>query len=80
MGLNMKSFSKNENDLIQQLPLEPGITTIEKNESISKSPNIHLFNKMESRIVKDNIDRKINSQVYETELTKEFKNQFKYPG
>lgn len=75
-----ESVSKNENDLIQQLPLEPGITTIEKNESISKSPNIHLFNKMESRIVKDNIDRKINSQVYETELTKEFKNQFKYPG
>ena len=74
------SNSKNEVELIPQLPLEPSIPTIEKNESISRSPNINIFNKMEARIIKDNLERKINSQVYETELTKEFKDKFKYPA
>ena len=74
------SNSKNEVELIPQLPLEPSIPTIEKNESISRSPNINIFNKMEARIIKDDLERNINSQVYETDLTREFQNKFKYPA
>ena len=74
------SNSKNEVELIPQLPLEPSIPTIEKNESISRSPNINIFNKMEARIIKDDLQRNINSQVYETDLTREFQNKFKYPA
>ena len=74
------SNSKNEVELIPQLPLEPSIPTIEKNESISRSPNINIFNTMEARIIKDDLERNINSQVYETDLTREFKDKFKYPA
>ena len=79
---NTTNQSSSQNDLIPQLLSSESnlATTIEKNESISRSPNINIFNKMEARIIKNDLERKINSQVYETELTKEFKGEFKYPA
>ena len=79
---NTTNQSSSQNDSAPQLLSSESnlATTIEKNESISRSPNINIFNKMEARIIKDDLERTINSQVYETELTKEFQDKFKYPA
>ena len=51
-----------------------------ENNAILKSSSINSFNTTQARIVNRNVNRTLNKQVYETELTKEFNNQFKYPS
>lgn len=61
-----------------ETPSQPVI--IPENTNILKSENINAFSVLEARIINNNLDRKENTAVYETDLTREYGDEFKYPA
>ena len=51
-----------------------------ENTNFFKTVNINSSNLIQARIVRRGLERNINDQVYETDLTKAYNGQFKYPA
>ena len=53
---------------------------IKENNSIFKTSSISSFNISQAKIVDRNVSRKLNKDVYQTEITKKYGDKFKYPS
>ena len=67
-------------------PVEPEIpepnlpVVLPENINFFKTANINSSNLIQAKIVQRNLERKINKEVYETDLTRQYGDQFKYPA
>ena len=76
-------------DSDKPMPDKPGSGTegtikppapIKENNSIFKTSSISSFNISQAKIVDRNVSRKLNKDVYQTEITKKYGDKFKYPS
>ena len=63
-----------------EMPKPPSPVVLPENTNFFKTTNINSSNLIQARIVRRDLERNINDQVYETDLTKKYNGQFKYPA